>query len=176
MKNLLQIGLLAGFTLHAGAAAAEMEEYRVKALFLYNFTQFIEWPIEAFKGTNGPLNICVIGPSPFEKGELEEVIAGKRIDSHPLAYRVINDPSQSSACHIVFVSSAAAKRTRTMVAEHKQAGLLTVGENPGFAAGGGVVNFLVKDGRVRLEINVGAAEREKLRISAKLLKLAEIVK
>jgi hypothetical protein len=51
-----------------------------------------------------------------------------------------------------------------------------VGENPGFAEGGGVVNFLIREGRVRLEINIGAAERERLRISAKLLKLAEIVK
>jgi hypothetical protein len=117
-----------------------------------------------------------MGPSPFEKGELEQVIDGKRVDSHPLAARVINDPSQSVGCHIVFVSTASTKKARTMVAEHKQPGLLTVGENPGFAAGGGVVNFLVRDGHVRLEINVGAAEREKLRISAKLLKLAEIVK
>jgi hypothetical protein len=160
----------------SAAKPGPMEEYRVKALFLYNFTQFVEWPLEAFKNANDPLTICILTPSPFEQGELEQIFAGKRIDNHPLAWRVIPDPSQVAGCQIVFISSAALKRARALVAEHRHPGLLTVGENPGFAAGGGVVNFQVRDGRVRLEINVGAAEHLKLRISAKLLKLAEIVK
>jgi hypothetical protein len=55
-------------------------------------------------------------------------------------------------------------------------GVLTVGESDGFAALGGVIGFKLEGGRVRLEVNVGAAEQSKLRISSKLLSLAHIVK
>ena len=55
-------------------------------------------------------------------------------------------------------------------------GILTVGETEGFATQGGIVNFKVEGGRVRLEINIEAAERAKLRISSKVLSLAAIVK
>jgi hypothetical protein len=176
MKSFLQFVLLTGVSLVAAPFGSEMEEYRVKALFLYNFTQFIEWPLESFKDSTDPLTICVLGPNPFDK-ELEHALAGKKVDSHPLISKIIGEASQASGCHVVFITSGATKRSRLLITERKQQGMLTVGEAPGFALGGGVVvNFLVKDGRVRLEINIGAAERERLRISAKLLKLAEIVK
>jgi hypothetical protein len=178
MKALFQLACLLAslaLALASHAQAQEMEEYRLKALFLYNFTQFIEWPEAAFKDPKDTLTICVLGPNPFDH-ELERTVAGKKIDGHALAWRVIGDPGQAAGCQIVFVSAVATKRAWPLAAGHRASGILTVGESSGFAAGGGVVNFLVKDGRVRLEINVAAAEREKLRISAKLLKLAEIVK
>ena len=175
MKSFFQFVLFASVSLVAAPFGSEMEEYRVKALFLYNFTQFIEWPVEAFKDSSDALTICVLGPNPFDK-ELERALAGKKVDGHPLTSRTIGEASQASGCQVVFVTGAATKRARILMMERKQQGMLTVGEAPGFASGGGVVNFLVKDGHVRLEINIGAAERERLRISAKLLKLAEIVK
>jgi hypothetical protein len=176
MNRLLPIAFLLPVLVAAvPPSVSEMEEYRVKALFLYNFTQFIEWPGEAFKDSNDPLTICVLGSNPFDK-ELEHALAGKKIDSHPLTSRIISEPNQATGCHMVFVTGAATKRARPLFTDRKQPGILTVGETPGFASAGGVVNFLVKDGRVRLEINITAAERERLRISAKLLKLAEIVK
>ena len=176
MRTLLHLASLASLLAATSPAGAEMEEYRVKALFLYNFTQFIEWPVEAFKDASEPLAICVVAPTPFETGELELAIKGKRIDSHPLASRLIRDASQSAGCHIVFLSSGSVRKGKSVMVDPRQTGLLTVGEVPGFASAGGVINFLVRDGHVRLEINPASAERCKLRVSAKLLKLAEIVK
>ncbi len=176
VRTLFSVACLLSLALTARPAGAEMEEYRVKALFLYNFTQFIEWPIDSFRDATESLTICVVGPTPFETGELERAIAGKRIDSHPLATRVIREVKEAAGCHMVFVSAASVKKGKGVVTDSKQTGVLTVGEVPGFATSGGVINFLVKDGRVRLEINVTSAEREKLHVSAKLLKLAEIVK
>ena len=176
MNQFLTVALLATLPLAAAPSGVEMEEYRVKALFLYNFTQFVEWPVEAFKDASEPLTICVVAPSPFEASELERVLKGKRIDTHPLATRLIRDGGQWAGCHIVFLSAMSAKKGRTVVIDSKQTGVLTVGEVPGFASGGGVINFLVKDGRVRLEVNLTSAEREKLRVSAKLLKLADVIK
>ena len=176
MRKPYHLALLASLQLAASPSGGEMEEYRLKALFLYNFTQFIEWPVDAFKDPNDALSICVVAPTPFETGELERAIKGKQLASHPLASRLIPDASQSAGCHIVFVSSASIKQGKSVMVDPRQTGLLTVGEVPGFATGGGVINFLVKNGHVRLEINPASAERCKLRVSAKLLKLAEIVK
>ena len=53
--------------------------------------------------------------------------------------------------------------------------VLTVGEMPEFAEKGGVIRFKVEQDRIRLEINVAAAARSRLRISSQLLKLARIV-
>ena len=54
-------------------------------------------------------------------------------------------------------------------------GVLTVGETEGFASQGGIVNFKLEGGRVHLEINIDAAAQAKLRISSKVLNLAQIV-
>lgn len=162
--------------LSAGSSANEMDEYRMKALFLYNFTQFVEWPVEAFTDSSAPLLICLVQPSPFEPGELEAALKGRSIDAHPLASRLIRDAGQTAGCQIVFFSVAASRKNKGAVNNLNQIGTLTVGETPGFAKSGGVVNFAVKEGRVKLEINVSSAEKVKLRVSAKLLKLAEIVK
>jgi hypothetical protein len=53
---------------------------------------------------------------------------------------------------------------------------LTVGESNGFADSGGVINFFVEGKRVRLEINLGAATRSRLKISAKVIAVARLVK
>ena len=176
MVRLLQSALAVMLSVSGASQANELDEYRVKALFLYNLTQFVEWPPDAFKDAAEPLQICILGTNPFERGELAMAISGKQAEKHKLIARHIGDLSQSAGCHVVFVSAAAARRARPMLADRKPAGLLTVGETPGFAHEGGVVNLVVRDGRVRLEVNVAAAEHEHLRISAKLLKLAEIVK
>ena len=170
----MSLGL--SLTLSAGPSSTEMDEYRMKALFLFNFTQFVEWPIEVFTDASSPLLICLVQPSPFEPGELEAALKGRRMDAHSLAYRLIRDAGQTAGCQIVFFSVGASRKNKGAVNNFNQIGTLTVGETPGFAKSGGVMNFAVKDGRVKLEINVISAEKVKLRISAKLLKLAEIVK
>jgi hypothetical protein len=154
---------------------AEMGEYKVKALFLYNFAQFIQWPNETFKDASTPLVICVLEPNPFEDA-LERIVESKTIAGRTLQVRRISELTQASGCQILFISSAQPRRTRALLAQLQMTGLLIVGEVAGFANDGGVINFKLKDGNVRLEINMTAAERERLHISAKLLSLAEIVK
>jgi len=153
----------------------EVDEYQVKAAFLYNFAKFVEWPPEAFKSARDPILVCVLGHNPFG-GALEEVIRGKSIDGRSFAFREVSNAPQARACQILFVSSSDGKRFRALTADLKSAGILTVGETQGFATGGGVINFKLEDGHVRFEINVDAAEHAQLRISSKLLGLAQIVK
>lgn len=170
---------LAPLILHALSAFAlggtEMDEYKVKALFLYNIAQFIHWPAESFKDPNAPILICILEPNPFED-TLDRIVENKIVGGRPLHVRRLSEVKQAAGCQMLFVPSGSPKRARALLSDVQSTGLLIVGEAPGFASDGGAINFKLKDGSVHLEINVGAAERERLQISAKLLSLAEIVK
>ena len=150
------------------------DEYQVKAAFLYNFAKFVEWPPQAFKNPQDPIAICILGQNPFGDA-LEQTVRGKMIDTRTFSIRQVTDARQASACHILFVSSSERKRARSVLGELKSS-VLTVGEADGFTSDGGIVNFKIEEGRIQIQINVEAAEQEKLRISSKLLSLAQIVR
>jgi YfiR/HmsC-like len=167
--------VLLAMSLMPTARGQQIQEYQVKAAFLYNFAKFVEWPSQAFKTPMDPIVVCVLGHSPIGN-VLEEMIRGKSIEGRALAFRQVGDALEASACQILFVSSSEGNRFRALAGELKPAGILTVGDTQGFAAEGGVINFKLDGGHVRFEINIDAAEHEQLRISSKLLGLAQIVK
>ena len=157
------------------AEAPIADEYPVKAAFLFNFAKFVEWPPDAFKSPEDPIGICVLGQNPFGSA-LEDVVRNKIVANRAFLVREIANSQQASKCHIVFVTASERKRFRSLLEELKGRSILTVGETDDFIPNGGVINFKLKDARVRIEIDAGAAERVKLHISSKLLSLAEIVK
>ena len=158
--------------LSAGVNAEPLDEYRVKAAFLYNFAKFVDWPAEAFQYAGAPFSICVLGEDPFGRA-LDDVAAGKSLGERPVAVRRIADARQTSGCHILFVGSSADKRVLSVLATAKQPGLLTVGDAGNFTSEGIIITFTMEKGKVRFEINRTAADRTGLRISAKLLSLAQ---
>jgi hypothetical protein len=160
---------------HAAVQAQSVNEYQVKAAFLYNFAKFVEWPAGSFKNPADPIVICILGRSPLGPS-LEQAVTGKQIEGHSLVIRQTQDPQEAAGCHLLFIAASEKKRFSTVFELLKSAPILTVGESTNFAAAGGVVNFKMDDGRVGLEINVCAAERARLRISSKLLSLAKIIK
>jgi len=169
---LLAIAATAG---HVHAEGSVADEYQVKAAFLFNFAKFVEWPADTFKAADDPITICVWGQDPFG-GALEDVVRNKTVAGRPFVVRPVSNTAQATKCQIVFVTSSERKRVRSILDELKGRGILTVGEAEDFTSNGGVINFKLKDARVRIEIDTGAAERAKLRISSKLLSLAEIRK
>ena len=171
----LAAAILLGMLPAARAPGQVLDEYQVKAAFLYNFAKFVEWPPEAFKTAKDPILVCVLGHNPFGNA-LEETIHGKSIAGRAFAYRQVSDAESARDCQILFVGATESKHLRSLLENLKPMGVLTVGEVQGFAADGGVINFKLDDGRVHFEINVDAAEQERLHISAKLLSLAQIVK
>ena len=157
------------------AAEPAVEEYQVKAAFLFNFAKFIEWPGSAFQSADEPISICVFGKNPFGFA-LEDAVRGNTVGGRGFSVREVSSARQAAPCHILFVESSKQKQVRQLCEELKGLSILTVGDTEDFTANGGVINFTLKDARVRFEIAVGAAERAKLRISSKLLSLAETTK
>jgi hypothetical protein len=170
----LSCALLLEVLLVRGARGQAVDEYQVKAAFLYNFAKFVTWPQQSFQTSTDPILICILGPNPFG-GALEQAIQGKVVEGRKLAVLQISDSKQASSCQILFIRSSERKRSPSFLAELKPIGILTVGETEGFADYGVVINFKLDGNRVRLEVNIDAAEEQKLRISSKLLSLAQIV-
>jgi hypothetical protein len=170
----LSFALVLGTLVAAGARGQAIDEYQLKAAFLYNFAKFVTWPPESFQNSKDPIVVCILGPNPFG-GALEQAVQGKVVEGRKLLVLQISDGKQASSCQILFISSSERKRWRSIIVELKSSGILTVGETEGFADQGGVVNFKLDGNRVRLEVNIDAAEEQKLRISSKLLSLAQIV-
>ncbi len=152
----------------------ETVEYPVKLAFLYNFTKFVEWPSDSFRNPDAPLVICIVGNDPFNPS-IEGELRSRTVGSHPIEVRTLRTSDILSVCHMVFVPVTAEDQATKVVRGLKGSSTLTVGETEGFAVLGGIINLTVEENKLHFEVNLLAAERAGLKISAKMLALAKIV-
>lgn len=151
------------------------KEYQVKAVFLFNFAQFVEWPEKAFIQKDTPLIIGVLGEDPFGSF-LEEIIYNEKVEEHPLTIQYFNDINTVGDCHILFVSADKISQMQSKADVLKAKNVLTVGDTDDFISKGGAIQFFLDEGRIRLQINTSVAKASELKISSKLLRLAKIEK
>ncbi len=149
-------------------------EYDVKAVFLLNFFQFVQWPAEAFPEPDTPFVIGILGTDPFRR-TLDKVVSGETVQNRKVVVRRYDRVEQARICHILFISTSEVRRVSHLLAELKGQPILTVSELEDFAHRGGMVRFYVQDAKVRLQINNEAARAAGLVISSKLLRLAEVI-
>ena len=153
----------------------QLPEYVVKAGFLYNFAKYVEWPAESFEKPETPISIAIVGADPFG-AELDKALKDKRAQERGFVIHRYRSPADLQACHILFIPKSEKARVADILKKVEGWATLTVGEDEGFAKGGGAVNILIEKEKPRLEVNPDVAEKAKLTISAKLLKLATLVK
>lgn len=158
-----------------GSDSTINREYTLKALFLYNFGSYVEWPSGAFAAADSPFVIGVLGYSPVE-ATLREIAATKTIGGRRIVIERFPSPDAVVPCQILYIPQGAGmQEQRSAIERLGNAPVLIVGDSPGFAQRGGVVNFLVQANKIRFEINVDAARARDLTISAKLLSLAIVI-
>lgn len=172
LASALMLGLLAFFPGFAAQPAASAE-YQLKAVFLFNFTQFVEWPASAFSGPDGPFVIGVLGNDPFG-GYLDETVHDEKINGHPFEIRRFRSVAEIAQCHVLFISGSETSRLRAILPQLARRNVLTVSDIDGFPAMGGIIQFYSEANRIRLRVNVGAAKAAGLTISSKLLRSADI--
>jgi hypothetical protein len=156
------------------AAATAAGEYQVKAVFLFNFTQFVEWPAAAFSDDKAPFVICVVGRDPFG-ANLDDAVRGERVGARELVVQRYDSPEKLGNCQILFVSDPATERPAELASALEGRSVLTVGDAQGRAGRDVVIGFVSDRNRIRLRINLKAAQDAGLIISSKLLRPAEIV-
>ena len=154
-------------------APVNRTEYQIKAAFLLNFARFVEWPMSA-AGASDPLTFCVLGRDPFG-GALDEALEGQSVHGRPVRVRLVADIPALPSCQAVFLPGSETYRSAEVLESLRDSSVLTVGEAKDFALRGGVINFVMQEGKVRFQINVAAAARARLKINFRLLQLAVII-
>ena len=151
------------------ASSAEAPtEYEVKAALLYNFGRFVQGP-----DSGDTLLVCVLGEDPFGP-VLDKMLEGKTAEARKLHVRRLRRSQEGEACQILFVSSSEYEHLPQILAELDGRSVLTVGDTPEFARRGGMISFQLEQNRVRIHVNLRAAEGARLVISSQLLKLAAV--
>jgi hypothetical protein len=146
-------------------------EYKVKAGYVYNFTKFITWP----EDDSETFNLCIAGEDPF--GDLIDPIEQRTAFGRPIKLFRFNRLDKEQHCHILFISSSIKDNVslKGMLIVDDINKSLTVGESEGFAARGGMIGFVNRLGKIKLQINLKALQQSGLKISAKLLEVAELI-
>ncbi len=165
------LGLLLG--LCDVQAEDAVSEYSIKAVFLYNFARFTEWPDSAFPASDSPVSVCILGQDPFAD-ELDQ-IEGRTVRGRKLLLKRQRKAAGVKQCHVLFVSASEEKHLSKILDEVKGFPVLTVGDMKGFAEAGGAINFTKIGNRIRFEINPAAAKASGITLSSKLLSLAHLV-
>lgn len=156
-------------------AQSAIPDYQVKAIFLYNFAQFVEWPSTQFDAPDSPFVIGILGKDPFGK-YLDETVQGEKVNGHPMVVQRIS-PAEigSKKMHIVFINVSDHEQLTSTLESLKSQSVLTVGDAPEFARLGGMIRFSTENNKTKIQINLEVAKEASLSISSKLLRLAEIV-
>ena len=155
-------------------AAAPVSEYQLKAVFLFNFAHFVEWPATAFPRENAPFVIGVLGKDPFGR-DLDDVVRGEAVDRHPFAVERYASVADIRDCQILFIPASELAHLDGILASLKGHSVLTVTDADGPAPRGVIIGLFRHDNRIRLRIDLEAAKAGNLTISSKLLRPAEIV-
>ena len=169
----LSAWLLSG-ALGLSAQTEAPREYQLKAVFLFNFAQFVEWPPQAFPDAQTPLVIGVLGRDPFG-AYLDETVRGERVNNRSLVVQRYGRVEDINTCHILFISRSEGDRLEQILARLRGRSILTVADAEGFALPGVMIRLVTVENKIRLRINLEVAQAANLRISSKLLRTAEIV-
>jgi hypothetical protein len=163
----------AGLLASPGVTAAP-GEYQVKAVFLLNFTRFVEWPASAFSAADSPFVVGVFGHDPFG-ADLDRVVTGEFVNGRAVAVRRVRSVAEASKCQILFIHQSEDRRLDELLAALDRHSTLTVSDLPGAAQRGVMIRLVTEGGRVRMRVNVDLARAAALVISSNLLRSAEIV-
>jgi hypothetical protein len=174
-------GLILGLLLQAlffnslsMSAQETPSDYRVKATYVLNFLRFIQWPDDAFSGPKAPVVIGIVGEDPFGN-QLPQVILGKTVQGRNLVIRRYKAGEDLRGSHFLFISASEKKRLPQILAGLRGSSVLTIAEMDRFIEAGGVIQFTFENSRIRFAVNVDAADRARLKVSSKLLSVAQYV-
>jgi hypothetical protein len=169
-KVVYAVLLIAGTMMHLQAQAPVSREYKLKAAFVFNFCQFVEWPANAFNNTDS-LVIGVFGHNPFGPF-LQETVSGEKVGKRAVIVRYIEDVDEIEKCHLLFIADP--YQSKQVLAAVKGKSVLTISDSPTFLAEGGIIRFVTRRNNIKFAINLDEAKSEGLVISSKLLRLADI--
>ncbi len=153
----------------AGGQAAELgaaeREYQLKTAYLFHFAELTRWP-EA-----RPIVICLRGSSPLRT--FLPVLEGQTIDGAPVHVDLEPGPDIGSCSILVLAENDLL--TAEVAGQARARHVLLVGDSEGFAAAGGMVQFSLRDNKLKLVVNLAPVNSAHLKLSSKVLRMAELI-
>ena len=165
------LAILTGLILASTTRAEISPEYKLKALVVFNFAKFVDWPPQSFADTNVPIVIGILGDDPFD-GVLDEIIKGRAINGRPLQVKRSRNVADLKGCQLLYVSASEKDRHAQIIAALDGLPVLTISDADQFLPRGGMVRLMMQQQKVRFSINAPAAEHAGLKVSSDLLSLA----
>lgn len=150
-------------------AQRQEEEADLKAVFIYNFTKYIDWPDDG----NNDFVIGIIGPSAVTE-PLREIARSGTVNNKKMVVRVFDDPDEIEDCRILFIPKKLPFPLSSIL-EKIGKGMLAVSEEEGDAQQGTAFNFVIINHKLKFEVNLKALYSKNLKASSQLLKLAILV-
>jgi hypothetical protein len=169
---LLAAAVFAPAVLAAGVTATDQQ---LKAVFVFRFSQFVDWPATAYATDTEPFVIGVLGNDTFA-ALLEEVVRGEHVNKHPIQVRKFSNAEAAGPVHILFVDRSESARLEQVVELVKSRSTLVVSDLDGATQRGAMIQFTNVNHRIGLRINVDSARASRLIVSSNLLRLAEVVR
>lgn len=156
-----------------GAYADQAKQHEVETAFIYQFTNYIQWPNFDTSGSS-TFVISVVGDTEMFES-LEKLAKNKMVNKRPVQVHNISSVSDIKKSNIVVLAAAEPNTLKEAIRKLKGSGALLVTHADGFAKKGAMINFFIDEGRLRFEINPSSLQNEGLKVSSQLLKLAKIV-
>ena len=172
--RVLAAAWLALFCCAGARPAAPAPEYQVKAVYLFNFGQFVEWPKAAYGAAGTPFVIGILGDDPFGN-VIDNVVHGETLAGHPLVVKRFREPEEVDGCNILFMGRSEAPRLERTLRALRGRHILTVTDFAGVESQAAIITLLTENNRIRMRINVAEARANELVISSKLLRPAEVI-
>ena len=151
------------------AAAQDVTEPALKAAFIYNFARFTTWPADAPAGDS--FVICVLNDTAVAQA-LQRAVTGRSLAERPVVVTTVAPAAPKRTCRVLYVAGLAVAQVADLVAEQREAPVLTISNIDGFATAGGMTQFFFEHGQLRFRIHLESAKRAGLQISSRLLIMA----
>lgn len=180
------------------ADSGSITEYELKAVFLYKILKYVQQPqfsqvdpiaTESLVGTDArnvghlkrgtsDVEMCIVGLNPFAS-HLDRVLNKVNKNQHhrkvSAKYLRRFKAVEVTSCDLVFLSKSERRQLGEVVEQMQEFSILTVSDIEGFAKEDGMIEFVFSNGSIQMEINLLAASKSNLSISANLLEVAKKV-
>ena len=173
-KHSARVIMAAAMLLLSVTVLADDRAGQIKAAFIYNFAKFVEWPLPAFKSDTAPLRLCALGGA--EKDARLDLINGRLAQGHAIELETIKAADKATHCHILYISGTVQEPSGPVLASLAEQGVLTISDDINFVNDGGMVSLYIDNDHVRFSVNLKNAQRGGLKLSARILQLAQEVR
>jgi hypothetical protein len=153
-------------SLYSGYSQSSMTE--AQAIFLYNFTKMVEWPLEDQQG-DFVIGVC---SSSEVTNQLKNYVKGKTVGKQPIKVIHYLAAQTVGKCHILFVSFGKTDDLNIIKDRIGNSHTLLVSEKTGALNAGSAINFVVKDDKLKFELKLQNASKYMLNLSSSLVQMA----